>query len=49
MERLLVAVTNKPTADSAFRASINDIPTKSAGTTESPGPSEIVKTTPEPF
>ena len=28
---------------------MSDIPTKSIGTIEFPGPSEIVKTTPEPF
>ena len=44
-----VALTNKPTEVNAVRASISDIPTRSIGTIESPGPFEIVKTTPEPF
>ena len=44
-----VCATNKPTAAKAARASINDIPINPVGTIASPGPSEIVNTTPEPF
>ena len=39
----------KPTAANELRASIRDRPTKSVGTIASPGPSEIVRITPEPF
>ena len=43
-----VSETTKPAAESDARASCSDNPTRSVGTTESPGPSEIVSTTPDP-
>ena len=44
----MVCETNRPTAESAARASVSAMPTRSSGTIASPGPSEIVRITPEP-
>ena len=44
----IVCETTKPAAARAARASVRIIPTSPSGTIASPGPSEIVRTTPEP-